>query len=170
MICQDRLGTDVSQENATSPMTVVSCFYAMLMLCYTGLHAIASKPGQSLAPMIGWFVLRSAGYTTQHEQQQPHIADGTLPPPPPLPGDAAAGGGGGGGGGAVGVTGEAAVGFGDGEGITGVGGGDVFDALLGLLIFLPGTVGLIQLVLWQAYGLHGAVLGTPNAFTLLRIA
>jgi hypothetical protein len=111
--------------------------------------------------MIGWFVLRSAGYTTQHEQQQAHIADGTLPPPPPpLPGDAAAGGGGGGG--AVGVTGEAAVGFGDGEGITGVGGGDVFDALLGLLIFLPGTVGLIQLVLWQAYGLHGAVLGTPR--------
>ena len=34
--------------------------------------------------MIGWFVLRSAGYTTQHEQQQAHIADGTLPPPPPL--------------------------------------------------------------------------------------
>jgi len=41
-----------------------------------GLHAIASKPGQSLAPMIGWFVLRSAGYSAEvHAKVVPNAGD-----------------------------------------------------------------------------------------------
>ena len=37
--------------------------------------------------------------------------------------------------------------------------GEVFDALLRLLIFLPGMVGVVQVCLWQTYKLHGVALG-----------
>jgi hypothetical protein len=43
--------------------------------------------------------------------------------------------------------------------ISGAASGDVFDALLWLLIFLPGFVGVVQVCLWQTYRLHGVVLG-----------
>eukprot|EP01043_Picozoa_sp_COSAG02_P070441 COSAG02_NODE_12475_length_1540_cov_0.825121_2_plen_91_part_01 len=35
--------------------------------------------------------------------------------------------------------------------VTGGASGDVFDALLWLLICLPGVVGVVQVCLWQAY-------------------
>ena len=114
-----------------------------------GLHAIASKPGQSFAPMIGWFVLRSAGYSAYVES--------TVTVTSPLPK-----------GGAASAEeaipreyGEQAAAVDEHEAV-GMQGekGDVFGALLQLLIFLPGTVGLVQLGLWQAYRLHGVVLGT----------
>ena len=76
-----------------------------------GLHAIASKPGQSFAPMIGWYVLRSAGYSSTQTFTENNEAVTDIP---------------------VGYT-----------------------ALLNLLIFLPGSVGLIQVCLWHLYTLHG---------------
>ena len=117
-----------------------------------GLHAIASKPGQSLAPMIGWFVLRSAGYRTEAattvnvaslvlSEDTGRIEDGATLRRDGHP------------------TATAEIH----ERIPGEGeaSGDVFDALLWLLICLPGFVGLVQVCLWQAYRLHGVVLGMP---------
>ena len=116
-----------------------------------GLHAIASKPGQSLAPMIGWFVLRSAGYSTATV----NVASAVLSED-------------------TGRTEEGVTLRGDGEPapttenhdrvaaqgeISGAASGDIFDALLWLLIFLPGFMGAIQVFLWQAYRLHGVALG-----------
>lgn len=87
-----------------------------------GMHAIASKPGQSLAPMIGWYVLRSAGYTVGNDKPSTDMGQVALEQPPA-----------------------------------------VFDALLRLLIFLPGVVGVVQVVLWQLYGLHGPALQQMKA-------
>lgn len=118
-----------------------------------GLHAIASKPGQSLAPMIGWFVLRSAGYSAETAT--------TVTVASPLLEDTAAVEGGA----AVRDYGEpAATAEGHGgapipEGVVGAENGEVFDALLRLLIFLPGMVGVVQVCLWQTYKLHGVALG-----------
>lgn len=110
-----------------------------------GLHAIASKPGQSLAPVLGWYVLRAAGYTggaaaaaaaatpsvmapglDEHKVASAQAGGADVisaapqiggPPPPARP--------------------------------------PGYSALLGLLMFLPGIVGLVQVVLWQFYSLHG---------------
>lgn len=123
-----------------------------------GLHAIASKPGQSLAPMIGWFVLRSAGYSasTMTIPSLLPTEDGVAGADGPILSEEGKQ--------AAAVGGHAAIPI-QGEN-PGLGKGDVFGALLQLLIFLPGTVGLIQLGLWQSYRLHGVVLGMNRTFPL----
>ena len=125
-----------------------------------GLHAIASKPGQSLAPMIGWFVLRSAGYSANAATTI------TIASPQLSKDDPATVEGGG-------IRGEQpqATGAPDAAAthaaVTEGGNGEVFNALLHLLIFLPGMVGLVQVCLWQAYRLHGVVLGTYSTVPYL---
>ena len=117
-----------------------------------GLHAIASKPGQSLAPMIGWFVLRSAGYNAETAMTVT-VASPLLKATGAVEGGAT-----------VTEYGEPATAEGD-DGtpipvaMTGAENGEVFDALLRLLILLPGMVGVVQVCLWQAYKLHGVALG-----------
>lgn len=91
-----------------------------------GLYAIASKPGQSLAPMLGWFVLRSAGYDPAAGQGDKQLHD----PAAAEPAAAGAAGLGGAGGGAAAeyVPPPAAV----------------TDALLALLVWLPAAVAVVQ--------------------------
>ena len=112
-----------------------------------GLYAIASKPGQSLAPMLGWFVLRSAGYdpaavaadnssAVTTATDNPQVAglplEGPSPTPSPL---------------LVPHPPQTAV----------------SDALLALLIWLPAAVAIVQIVLWMVYELHGANLAQLKA-------
>jgi Na+/melibiose symporter-like transporter len=50
-----------------------------------------------------------------------------------------------------------------GDGLSDAKGAPGYDALLGLLIYLPGIVGLVQVGLWQLYPLHGAQLKEVKA-------
>jgi Na+/melibiose symporter-like transporter len=94
-----------------------------------GMYAVASKPGQSLAPMLGWFVLRSAGYDPGHADNiviDDYGVDGrakgvSVPQAP------------------CAATVPAAV----------------SDALLLLLVWLPAVVAIVQILMWQLYQLHG---------------
>lgn len=113
-----------------------------------GLHAIASKPGQSLAPIIGWHVLRSTGYTGGTAVTATTAAGlglGADVAATPLPA---------GGGVLLPTAGESNILSGSVPG---------YEALLGLLIFLPGCVGLVQVCLWQVYTLHGPALAQLKA-------